>query len=126
MDESFRVPGTNIRFGLDSLIGLFPGIGDVAGLLPHCYLFLQAYQVGVRKRVHVKMIANALLDSAFGTLPLVGDVFDVFWKSNRRNVELIRAEITRQQTLDGSIVEGSVVERNVFGARDAERESNRQ
>ncbi|WP_442509681.1 DUF4112 domain-containing protein [Novipirellula sp. SH528] len=96
LDDRFRIPGTQVRFGLDSLIGLIPGIGDAATALSHGYLFWNAFKLGVRKRVFWKMLFNALLDLFGGAIPVVGDIFDVYWKSNRRNANLITQDLQKQ------------------------------
>ncbi|GAA4464786.1 DUF4112 domain-containing protein [Novipirellula rosea] len=101
LDDRFHIPGTNIRFGLDSLIGLIPGIGDAATAASHGYLFWHAFRLGVRKRVFWKMLFNALLDMLGGAIPVVGDIFDVYWKSNRRNADLIVRELKKQGQLGG-------------------------
>ncbi|NND97705.1 MAG: DUF4112 domain-containing protein [Pirellulaceae bacterium] len=95
MDEIIRIPGTKIRLGWDSLIGLLPGVGDLTSLLTHGYLIWHAHRVGVRKRVHARMLFNAIVDFTGGAIPVVGDVFDVFWRSNRKNVELLKDELRR-------------------------------
>ncbi len=97
MDDGIAVPGTKIRLGWDSILGILPGIGDTATLLSHIFLIVQARAVGVRKRVYVKMIVNALIDFVVGIVPVVGDLLDIFWKANRKNAELIRQEIARQR-----------------------------
>ena len=91
MDSSFRIPGTGVRFGLDSLIGLIPVIGDGAGGVIQAALILMAvYHYKLPKTVVARMIVNALLDTGLGSIPLLGDIFDVAFKANRRNVDLIR------------------------------------
>ena len=93
MDDRFRIPGTKIRFGMDSIVGLVPGVGDVATLASHLYILSQAQQMGARKRVYAKMLGNAAVDALLGSVPVIGDLFDVYWKSNRRNVTLLQREI---------------------------------
>lgn len=95
MDEAIRIPGLNIRLGWDSIVGFIPGIGDFIGLLTHAYLIYQGFRLGIRKRVYAKMIGNAMVDFLVGAIPGLGDVFDIFWKSNRRNADLLRREIAR-------------------------------
>ncbi len=95
MDDGMRVPGTNIRFGWDSVIGLIPGVGDLVGLGASAYLLWEVRKLGIRKRTYVKMLANAGIDFCFGALPVAGDLFDFYWKSHRRNVRVLRAELTR-------------------------------
>ena len=89
LDEAIRIPGTNIRLGLDSLIGLIPGAGDVAGGLMSAYVILTAARLGASKSVIARMLSNVAIDSLVGTFPVLGDVFDVAWKANRRNVDLL-------------------------------------
>lgn len=90
LDGLFRVPGTNFRFGLDSLIGLIPNVGDTATLFPSLYILYQGARYGVPKITLFRMAFNLGLDYVVGIIPFVGDAFDFVWKANRRNVELIR------------------------------------
>ena len=89
LDRAFRIPGTNITFGLDALIGLIPGGGDVAGAIFSGYLILLGSQMGMPRHVLMRMLANVAIDTAGGSVPLLGDLFDVAWKSNTRNLELL-------------------------------------
>lgn len=82
LDTAYRVPGTQVRFGLDALIGLLPGLGDVASAALSAYLIYQAGRLGVRRSAIARMIGNIALDMAMGALPLVGDAADVFWRTN--------------------------------------------
>lgn len=88
LDDRFRVPGTRWRFGIDALIGLVPGVGDAAGAVMSAYIIAEAARLGLPKRVLLRMIANMCIDSVLGVVPLVGDLFDAGYKSNRRNVNL--------------------------------------
>ncbi|HEX8296367.1 MAG TPA: DUF4112 domain-containing protein [Chthoniobacteraceae bacterium] len=90
MDTAFVVPGTNIRFGLDALIGLIPGLGDTAGALVSTALILQSSRYGVPKIVLARMALNVLINTAAGSVPLLGDAFSVYFKSNARNYELLQ------------------------------------
>ncbi len=90
MDSKFVIPGTSIRFGLDVILGLVPGIGDTGSLLISAYLIGKARSYNVPWYVTVQMIWNAFLDWIIGIIPLVGDLFDIGWKANLRNVSLIR------------------------------------
>lgn len=92
MDARFRIPGTRMRFGWDSILGLIPGVGDAAALLPGVYLIHQASRMGVRRSVLARMAANAGIDFVVGGVPLAGDIFDLFFKSNRRNLALLERE----------------------------------
>lgn len=95
MDDLVQIPGTNIRVGLDSLLGLLPGVGDAIGLAANAYLIYQAKQMGIRKRAFAKMGFVTLVDATIGAIPIFGDVFDVYWKSNRRSLKILRAELAR-------------------------------
>jgi len=90
LDGLFRIPGTNFRFGLDSLIGLIPNVGDTATLFPSLYILYQGARYGVPKITLLRMAFNLGLDHVVGIIPFVGDAFDFVWKANRQNVELIR------------------------------------
>src|SRR5688500_16273473 len=85
LDTAVRIPGTQIRFGLDALLGLIPGAGDVAGALLSSYIILAAARQGAPRAVLLRMIGNVALDSMVGAIPVLGDIFDVAFKSNARN-----------------------------------------
>jgi hypothetical protein len=92
LDDIFRIPGTNIRFGLDALIGWIPGIGDaVAGIASFLIVFA-AWRRGAPWITLVRMIANVLLETTLGAIPVAGDIFHVVWKANRRNYRLLIRE----------------------------------
>lgn len=93
LDTAIRVPGTNIRLGLDALLGLVPGVGDVTTGLAALFVILSAARMGVPAPVLARMIANVAIDTAIGTIPLLGDLFDVGWKANSRNVALAEGYI---------------------------------
>ena len=95
LDDVFRVPGTRIRFGLDGVIGLIPGVGDAATGALAAYLALRARQLGLPAGVAVRMAANVGLDLAAGSIPVAGDLFDVAFKANRRNIELLKRELAK-------------------------------
>lgn len=90
LDNRFRIPGTNIRFGLDALMGLVPYLGDIAGFAVSGFLFTVLLKRGAGPVVLVRMMGNFALDAAVGTVPLLGDLFDFGFKANRRNVELLK------------------------------------
>lgn len=91
LDDRFRIPGTDLRFGLDPIIGiLFPGVGDAVTGTGSIGLLTLALSRGVPRVVLWRMIQNVLIDAIFGSFPVVGDIFDVAFKANRRNMELIR------------------------------------
>jgi hypothetical protein len=89
LDDLIRIPGTNIRVGLDPVLGLLPGGGDVAGGLIAAYTLMVAARVGAPPSVILRMAGNILVDALFGIVPLLGDLFDAGWKANRRNVALL-------------------------------------
>jgi uncharacterized protein DUF4112 len=89
LDDLVRIPGTNIGIGLDPIIGLIPGVGDMLGGVMSTYILLVAAQEGAPTSVLIRMLGNIALDSVVGVVPVVGDLFDVGMKSNRRNVDLL-------------------------------------
>ena len=94
MDDLFRVPGLGWRFGLDPLIGLIPGFGDTATSLVSFYILVNAVRYGVPKITLLRMGLNVAIDYAVGSVPLVGDFLDARWKSNRRNLDLLKKRAT--------------------------------
>jgi len=92
LDDMFRIPGTQIRFGLDALIGWIPGIGDAAAGIASFFIVFAAWRRGVQSITLVRMIANVLLETTIGAIPVAGDLFHVFWKANRRNYRLLIRE----------------------------------
>jgi hypothetical protein len=112
LDDVFVIPGTSFRFGLDSLIGLIPGAGDIAGGLMSSAVILTAARAGAPKTVIARMLGNAVIDSVVGTVPLLGDLFDAGWKSNRKNLNLLESYLERpHQTQKASMlfVAGAIV-----------------
>lgn len=89
MDTAIRIPGTGIRFGADSVFGLIPVIGDAGGALVGLYILNEARRLGVPPGKLVQMFGNIAADSLLGSVPIAGDLFDVFFKSNRRNLDII-------------------------------------
>lgn len=89
LDTRYRIPGTDFRVGMDGLIGLIPGIGDTLTALLSLYLLAEGRRLGLRTPVLLKMLANVAVDYLLGAIPLFGDVFDIAWKANLKNVELI-------------------------------------
>ena len=89
MDTALRLPGTNIRFGADALMGMVPIFGDAAGALVGLLIVNEARQLGLPKRKLMSMLYNIGVDTAFGAVPFVGDAFDVYFKAHRRNIQII-------------------------------------
>ncbi|MGH7721090.1 MAG: DUF4112 domain-containing protein [Gemmatimonadaceae bacterium] len=97
LDEAIRIPGTNVRVGLDPILGIIPGLGDVLGGAMSGYLILLASRHGAPRSVLLRMLGNVLVDSVAGAVPLLGDLFDVGWKSNTRNLALLDRYLEQPQ-----------------------------
>lgn len=89
MDNQFRIPGTNIRFGFDALVGLVPGLGDFAGAAASAVFLVQAARMGAPAPVLGRMALNVALETIIGSVPALGDLFDVAFKANQRNFRLM-------------------------------------
>lgn len=96
LDTRFRIPGTSIRFGIDGLVGLVPGLGDLAMLAPAFYLIARAAHLGAPLHVLAHMLINTALDLVIGAIPVIGDIFDVVFKANRRNTALLARFLERK------------------------------
>lgn len=95
MDTAFAIPGTNIRFGADALLGLIPGVGDIVGAAISLAIVNEARLLGVSNAVIAKMLVNIGLDAVVGGVPLLGDAFDIYFKANRRNAQLLLEHFQR-------------------------------
>jgi hypothetical protein len=112
LDSQFRVPGTNIRFGWDPILGLVPGLGDLVAPLFAVMILFHAWKLRVPKVIMARMVVNAGIDAIFGIIPVLGNVFDVFWKANRANVALIERHVGeggRPRTGDWLFVAGALM-----------------
>lgn len=89
MDSQFKIPGTNIKFGLDAVIGLIPGAGDFATFLVSGYMILTLAKNGASGFVLARMALNVLADSLIGAIPILGDIFDIAFRANNRNMKLM-------------------------------------
>jgi hypothetical protein len=98
LDGLFRIPGTGWRFGLDSIIGLVPNVGDTLTSLASFYILIAGARYGVPKITLLRMAFNIGIDYVVGMVPFVGDAFDFFWKSNKQNMDLIRERATGKDT----------------------------
>ena len=94
MDGLFRIPGTGWRFGLDAIVGLIPGVGDTISTLAGFYILAAGVRYRVSKVTLLRMGLNIGVDYIFGAIPVIGDLFDAAWKSNQKNVELLRRRAT--------------------------------
>lgn len=101
LDTRYRIPGTRLRYGIDAILGLVPGIGDTLAALPALYLIWRARQLGVPQSLVLRMLANVGVDTVFGSVPIAGNVFDLFFKASRRNVALLRRHIERSGVAQG-------------------------
>lgn len=90
MDKQFTIPGTNFQFGLDGLIGLIPGVGDVSTFAVSCYLITLMAKNGASGYVMARMVLNVLIDAIIGSIPFIGDLFDFAFKANSRNLRLMQ------------------------------------
>lgn len=97
LDTALVLPGTNVRFGLDALLGLIPGIGDVITTAMALYIVHEARELGAPGHLIARMLANVALDGMVGAVPVLGDAFDVMWRSNRRNMRLLQEWLGREQ-----------------------------
>jgi hypothetical protein len=93
LDNALRIPGTEIRVGLDPMIGLIPGFGDLAGGIASAYIMLEAARAGASSSLLLRMLGNVAMDSLLGAIPVAGDLFDFAWKSNARNVRLLERHV---------------------------------
>jgi Domain of unknown function (DUF4112) len=95
LDSQFRVPGTNIRFGLDAIVGLIPGIGDISTPVFAALLLLQGVRMRLPIVVQARMVLNAAIDMLFGFVPILGDLIDIGFKANLRNLALLERHARR-------------------------------
>ncbi len=103
LDSAFVIPGTKQRVGIDAIIGLVPGLGDIATTVLSSYIIWEARNLGVSKFAISRMAANLAVHAAVGSIPLVGDIFDAFFRVNQRNMRIVRAQLERK--LNGDIID---------------------
>jgi hypothetical protein len=107
LDAGIRIPGTNLRFGLDPILGLIPGAGDAAGAVLAGWILVEAVRLGASRATLVRIAGNVALDAGLGAVPILGDIFDFAWKANLRNVALLERHLAtpvRAQRADRSFV----------------------
>ena len=108
LDSAFQIPGTNHRVGIDAVLGLVPGIGDLVSTALASYIIWEARQLGLPRWKIARMVGNVAVDTAVGAIPLAGDLFDVAFKANRRNMKILRDHLERTgalpQTIEGQAV----------------------
>ncbi len=95
LDNAFLIPGTNQRVGIDAVIGLIPGVGDVVTTLLSSYVIWEARNLGVSRVAIWRMLTNLAIHAAVGAIPILGDVFDAFFRVNQRNMRIVRAQLER-------------------------------
>ena len=96
MDSIVEIPGTNVRIGVDALLGLVPVIGDIVSQAISSYIIWEARRLGVSRWTMARMVGNSLMDLTIGAVPVVGDAFDVAFRANVRNLGLLKAEMERK------------------------------
>jgi hypothetical protein len=104
MDGAFRVPGTRFRFGLNSVIGLPPGVGDGILALISLWIVWQASELGLPRVKLARMVGNVLIEGVLGSIPLLGDLMDVAWKANLRNLRIVEDHLGQPPTTGRRIV----------------------
>lgn len=97
LDEAIRIPGTKWRLGVDCLVGLVPGAGDLIGAALATYVLKESARLGANRRTLARMAGNIAVDLAVGAIPLLGDIFDVAFKANRRNLNLLKKQLERME-----------------------------
>jgi hypothetical protein len=95
LDNAFVIPGTKQRVGIDAIIGLIPGLGDIATTLLSSYVIWEARNLGVSRIAIGRMLSNLAIHATVGAIPIVGDVFDAFFRVNQRNMRIVRAQLDR-------------------------------
>ncbi len=108
LDDFIKIPGTSIRFGLDGIVGLIPGIGDILGGIASCIIIIAAWIRGVPYVTLARMVANVMIEVVVGAIPLLGDAFDIAWRANRRNYALLTGSLyePRKHTIQSWIFLG--------------------
>ncbi|RUV19945.1 DUF4112 domain-containing protein [Mesorhizobium sp. M7A.F.Ca.MR.228.00.0.0] len=101
LDSRWRIPGTSIRFGLDALVGLVPVLGDAATGIVSAYIVMRARSCGAGKILVARMLGNVLLDTVVGSVPILGSIFDVYFKANNRNIRLLRRHLGKADNGSG-------------------------
>jgi hypothetical protein len=95
LDDFIKIPGTSIRFGLDGIMGVVPGIGDILGGIASCIIIIAAWMRGVSYVSVARMVANVGIEAVVGSIPILGDMFDIAWRANRRNYALLTGSLNQ-------------------------------
>ena len=109
MDSAFAIPGSNIRIGLDAVIGVIPVLGDLISQMISSYIIWEARRLGVSRWTMGRMIANSAIATVIGAVPFVGDLFDIGFRANMKNLALLKAHLARHgHAANGQVIEGNV------------------
>jgi hypothetical protein len=108
LDDFIKIPGTSIRFGLDGIVGVIPGVGDLIGGIASCIIIVAAWVRGVSYVTVARMVANVAIEVVVGSVPVLGDMFDIAWRANRRNYALLTGSLyePRKHTIQSWIFLG--------------------
>ncbi len=112
MDSAFLIPGTNVRMGLDGILGLLPVLGDLVSGAISSYIIWEARRLGASRWVIGRMAMNTLVDTTIGAIPVLGDAFDVMFRTNVRNLALLRNHLARKgltSSASGRVIEGEAI-----------------
>lgn len=110
MDDLFEIPGTNVRVGLDALIGLVPVVGDLISQVVSSYIIWEARQLGVSRFTLWRMIGNTTIDTVVGVIPFAGDAFDVAFRANRKNLALLKGHLEKNGHVRAGKGRGPVID----------------
>jgi hypothetical protein len=110
LDDFIKIPGTSIRFGLDGIVGFIPGIGDLIGGIASCIIIIAAWVRGVSYVIVARMVANVAIEVLVGSVPVLGDMFDIAWRANRRNYALLTGSVyePRKHTMQSWLFLGAL------------------
>jgi hypothetical protein len=115
MDSAFVIPGTNIRMGLDGVIGLFPVVGDVVGGVVSSYIVWEARRIGAPTWLLARMSLNVAVETGIGAIPFLGDAFDIMFRANLRNMALLRGHLERRGRIATKTIDGTFTRETTFG-----------
>ncbi len=107
MDSAITIPGTNVTMGLDALLGLLPVVGDAIAGVISSYIIWEARRIGAPKFLLARMAGNVAIDTVIGSIPFAGDIFDVAFKSNRKNVALLQRHLDKHGVRDSNTIDAS-------------------
>jgi hypothetical protein len=110
MDSAVEIPGTGVRLGLDAIIGIFPVVGDLVCQAISAYLIWEARKLGVSRWTLARMVGNTLIDTAIGAVPIAGDVFDVMFRANMKNLALLKKHLAKRGRKMGPVIDAEAVQ----------------